>query len=135
VREEGLIGWEARADKASGMTEDATGQERRTAQRYLCAGEAEMVVSGCGLRFRGRIANLSAGGCYLEIECGLERGTNVELCMEEEGMPLRLAAHILMRRRDGVGCRFTQVSPRKAHQIESLIAELAQLRAAEQSCR
>ena len=101
-------------------------KERRTAPRYRCAAEAELVVPSCGLRFRGRIADLSTGGCFMETPCRLERGTSVEIRMEAEGVPLRVAAHLLACRPNGVGCRFSQLSPRKIQQLQSLIAELRQ---------
>ena len=112
------------------MTGEGSGQERRAAPRYGCAGEAEVVAPGCGLRYRGRISNLSAGGCFIEAQCPLERGTSVEVWMKAEGLPLRVAAHLLVRRRNGVGFRFGEMSARKREQIESLILELAELRAA-----
>jgi len=103
-------------------------QERRAAPRYHCAGEAELAVPGCGLVFRGRIADLSKVGCFLETECRLERGTSVEIRLTVDGFPLRLAAHLLVRRANGLGFRFNQLTARKLEQIEGLIAELKSAR-------
>ncbi|HUB00365.1 MAG TPA: PilZ domain-containing protein [Terracidiphilus sp.] len=106
------------------MSDGTSGTERRTARRYGCAGDAEIVVPGRGLRYSGRIGNLSAGGCFIEVKCSLERGTAVEVWMNAEGQPLRVAANLLARREGGVGCRFHSVTPRKVEQIRILIAEL-----------
>jgi len=46
---------------------------------------------------------------------------------------LRIAAHLLAHRPNGIGCRFTQLTARKLQQIESLIAALRQARPAKQS--
>ncbi len=108
------------------MSDGTSGIERRTARRYGCAGEAEIVVPGRGLRYSGQIGNLSAGGCFIEAKCSLERGTSVEVWMNAEGQPLRVAANLLAKREGGVGCRFHSVTPRKLEQIRSLIAELEQ---------
>lgn len=98
--------------------------DRRSARRYGCAGNAEIVVPGCGLRFPGRIANLSSSGCLVEAVCRLERGTCVELCFVAEGMPLRVPANLMARRGTGVAFRFGQLSARRLEQIGALIAEL-----------
>jgi hypothetical protein len=111
--------------QATGMTEAATGADRRTAQRYGCAGDAEIVVPGRGLRYSGKIGNLSVGGCFIEAHCALERGTQVEVWMNAEGQPLRVAANLMVRRTTGVGLRFLGMTDRKAQQVRGLIAELA----------
>ncbi|HTW47257.1 MAG TPA: PilZ domain-containing protein [Acidobacteriaceae bacterium] len=107
------------------MSDAATKAERRTAQRYGCAGDAEIVLPGRGLRFAGKIGNLSAGGCFIEAHCVLERGTAVEVWMNADGQPLRVAANLMVRRSTGVGLRFLGLTERKTEQIRSLIAELA----------
>lgn len=107
------------------MSDAATGAERRGAQRYGCAGDAEIVVPGRGLRYAGKIGNLSLGGCFIETRCGLERGTAVEVWMNAQGQPLRVAANLVVRRTTGVGLRFLGMTDRKAQQVRALIAELA----------
>lgn len=111
--------------------DNALDRERRAAPRYGCAGEAELFIPGCGLQYRGRIADLSRAGCFMETECRLERGTCAEIVMNVEGVPLRLAAHLQVRRANGVGFRFSQLTARKLEQIECLIAELRRERGAE----
>ena len=108
------------------MADDPNGRERRHAQRYGCAGDAEIVVPGNGLRFAGRVVNLSASGCFVETDCRLERGTSVEVWMNAEGLPLRVSANLIVRRPGGVGLRFHNVSPRRLEQIRHLIRELSQ---------
>jgi hypothetical protein len=106
------------------MADGGSGIERRTAARYGCAGDAEVVVPGRGLHYKGKIGNLSAGGCFIEAQCSLERGTRVEVWMNVQGQPLRLAASLLVRRPSGVGLRFEGVTERKLAQIRTLIVEL-----------
>src|ERR1700733_12411219 len=107
------------------MDDAANGAERRTAPRYGCTGEAEIVVPGRGLRYAGRIGNLSVQGCLLETDCRLERGTSVEIWMNAEGQPIRVAANLLIRRDGSAAFRFHSLTPRKLNQIAALIAELA----------
>ena len=111
----------------------AQAAERRKAPRFGCAGAAEIVVPGRGLRYRGRVVDLSAGGCFIEAECRLERGTAVELWMEPEGEPLRILAHLVVRRPNGIGCSFHGLTERKMREVNrlmGLLAEEARLRAA-----
>jgi hypothetical protein len=108
------------------MSDAATGAEKRQATRYSCAGDAEIVVPGRGLHYTGRIVDLSAGGCFVETTCRLERGTSVELWMSTRGLPLRLAANLVVRRHNGIGFRFHNVVPRKLELIRMLTAELAE---------
>jgi hypothetical protein len=111
--------------EVTGMSDATRGSERRAAQRYECPGIAEIVLPGRGLHYAGKIGNLSVGGCFIEARCGLERGTAVEVWMNAEGQPLRVAANLMVRRTTGVGVRFLGLTERKAQQIRSLIAELA----------
>lgn len=114
----------ASPSSSSPVPAPAAGPERRQTPRYRCVGLAEIAVPGRGLRYRGRIGNLSAQGAFIETDCPLERGTSVELRMETEGMPLRVAANLMARRRNGVGLRFHNVTARKLDQIHAIIAEL-----------
>jgi hypothetical protein len=82
------------------------------------------VLPGRGLRYAGKIGNLSVGGCFIEAQCSLERGTAVEVWMRAAGQPLRVAANLMVRRTTGVGLRFLGMTDRKAEQIRTLIAEL-----------
>lgn len=106
------------------MSDAPAGAEKRQARRYNCPGDAEIVVPGRGLRYPGRIVDLSAGGCFIETTCRLERGTSVELWMSARGLPLRLAANLIVRRPNGIGFRFHGVVARKLELIRMLIAEL-----------
>lgn len=106
------------------MSSEEYVRERRREPRYGCAGAAEIVVPGCGLRFKGRIANLSFSGCLVEAACRLERGTRVELCFVAQGIPLRIPAHLMEQRANGVSFRMGQLSARTLEQIAALIVEL-----------
>ncbi|HEY6446506.1 MAG TPA: PilZ domain-containing protein [Acidobacteriaceae bacterium] len=111
------------------MSNQAIDAERRSSPRFACAGEAEIVLPGGGLRFTGTIRDLSIGGCFLETQCRLERGTSVEIWMCAQGMPLRMAANLVVKRETGVGFRFYGVTGRKMDMIRGLMAELAEERA------
>lgn len=107
------------------MGNETTIRERREAARFGCAGKAELVVPGRGLRYPGQVVDLSTHGCFIETDCRLERGTSLEIWMTPQGEPLRIAAHLMVRRPNGVGLRFHALTERKLRQVEWLIKELA----------
>jgi hypothetical protein len=111
------------ADNQSGMSDETSEILRRAAPRYGCVGDAEIVLPGRGLRYPGRIGDLSIGGCFLEARCRLERGTAVEIWMNAQGQPLRVAANLMVQRENGAGFRFHSVTARKLLQIRSLEQE------------
>ncbi|HEX4006159.1 MAG TPA: PilZ domain-containing protein [Acidobacteriaceae bacterium] len=108
------------------MNDESTAILRRTAPRYGCVGNAEIVLPGRGLHYAGQIGDLSVGGCFIEARCRMERGTAVEIWMNARGQPLRMAANLMVQRENGAGFRFQSVTPRKLDQIKILIAELAE---------
>lgn len=102
------------------------GQEQRRYPRYACDGYAEVHLPHAGLRFRGRIQNLSVSGCYIETEVNLERGTYVEIFFRVRQLRFRMAGNIAgIEWRKGVRIAFHEVSSRGAAYVEELVRELA----------
>jgi hypothetical protein len=118
------------ADNQIEMDGEIQSEGMRADPRYGCAGDAEIVVPGRGLRYAGKIGDLSLRGCFIEVGCRLERGTCVEVWMNARGQPLRVAANLMVQKNSGVGLKFLGVPARKEEQIKSLIAELAEEAAA-----
>jgi hypothetical protein len=114
------------ADNQIEMDGEIQSEGMRADPRYGCAGDAEIVVPGRGLRYAGKIGDLSLRGCFIEVGCRLERGTCVEVWMNARGQPLRVAANLMVQKNSGVGLKFLGVPARKEEQIKSLIAELAE---------
>ncbi len=99
--------------------------ESKEAPRRGTASDAEIVLPGRGLQYKGQIAVLSGERCVIETKCRLEPGTAVEVWMRTEGMPLRLAARLVERQERGVEFKFEPMPARKLQQIEMLKAELS----------
>jgi PilZ domain len=103
-----------------------TNAERRQHPRYSCEGIAEVFIIGKGLRFKGRIADLSEAGCYIETPHQLERGTHVELTFEVNRMRFRLSGGIrVVHLRAGIGIAFDNMNERRRLFVQDLIEELA----------
>lgn len=95
-----------------------------TKTRETSASDVEVVLPGRGLQYEGKITYLNTKGCLVATKCRLEPGTNVEIWMRTEGMPLRVMANLLERRATGVEFQFHPMPDRKMHQIEILQGEL-----------
>jgi hypothetical protein len=105
--------------------------ERRRAARYDCDVYAEVFLPTGGLKFRGRILNMSVTGCFIEAEFNLERGTQVEVYVETNSSRFRVAGKVsALRSRRGVGIFFVDLTRRGARQIEELVEELKAAEAA-----
>ena len=102
--------------------------DKRRHPRYSCDGYAEVFLPHGGLLFRGRIANLSVSGCFIETTmANLERGTLVEVYFVTNQLQFRMQGNIAeVRQKRGAGISFVNVTPRRAVQIAALIGELAE---------
>jgi hypothetical protein len=102
-------------------------QDRRKSRRYLCTGDAKVIVLGGALTFVGQIQDLSMVGCRVvtEVAFTLERGTHVEVVMVIEHVNFRVAAGVRSNHKTrGVGLEFTHLSTRCARLVQDLIAEI-----------
>lgn len=99
-------------------------EEPSQAPRRGDANDAEIVLPGRGLQFRGQIVELTPEGCLLDTKCRLEAGTAVEVWLRTEGMPLRLAATLGERKERGVEFTFQPMPAHKREQVQTLRREL-----------
>ena len=105
-------------------------RDRRKALRYEVDDSAAILLVRVGSTLRGRILDLSSGGCRIRTNDRFSVGiyTFVEIEFIHEGMPFRLAGVIqAVHDRTIVGIRFLDVSERKGRQLEELIQDLAEL--------
>ncbi|HUH62855.1 MAG TPA: PilZ domain-containing protein [Terracidiphilus sp.] len=111
-----------------------TGRERRSEVRLKVETSAIILLVNVGSRLRGRILNLSLGGCRIRTEERFPVGiyTRVETEFRLDGLPFRLGGVVqAIQERNCVGIRFLDMSERKRQQVEQLIGELADLSAGE----
>ena len=118
----------AKSDQAEARTAKPSGRERRTDARVEVDTSATILLVNVGSRLRGRILNLSLGGCRIRTEERFPVGiyTRVETEFHLEGLPFRLGGVVqAIQERNCVGVRFLDVSERKRQQVQQLIGELA----------
>ncbi len=92
---------------------------------------ASILLVNVGSTLRGRILDLSLGGCRIRTDERFPVGiyTRVETEFRLEGLPFRLGGVIqAIYDRNMVGIRFLDLSERKRQQVLDLIGEIEQMR-------
>jgi c-di-GMP-binding flagellar brake protein YcgR len=116
-------------EKVGGDEGPAAQPKGRRESRQGVDTSAEILLVNVGSRLRGRIVDLSLGGCRIRTDERFPVGiyTRVEAEFRLEGLLFRLGGviqHIYDRRT--VGIRFLDLSERKRQQVLDLIAEIGE---------
>jgi hypothetical protein len=105
------------------------GRDRRAQSRLPVDTSADILLINIGCRVRGRIQDMSVGGCRIRTDERFPVGiyTRVETEFRLQGLPFRLSGVIQAvhdQQRQLVGIRFLDMSVRKREQVEQLIKEM-----------
>jgi hypothetical protein len=102
--------------------------ERRQHARYSMDAWAEVMVKDGTMLFRGRVLDISQGGCYIETEARLRLapGTPVEIVFRMHDRVFQCEGTSRMVRTRGAGFLFEQMSARVRLGLEGLIRELSE---------
>jgi c-di-GMP-binding flagellar brake protein YcgR len=106
-------------------------RERRVQSREEVDTKAVIFLINIASRLRGRILDLSPGGCRIRADERFPVGiyTRVETEFRLGGLPFRLGGVIqAIHDRRTVGIRFLDMSSRKREQVTQLIEEIRQMR-------
>ncbi len=104
-------------------------RERRWESRQEVDTSAEILLVNVGSRLRGRILDLSVGGCRIHTDDRFPVGiyTRVETEFRLDGLSFRLGGVIQhIHDRKTIGIRFLDLSERKRQQVRDLIAEITE---------
>jgi len=99
--------------------------ERRRHPRYRCQNSVEIHIAN-GASFWGTVADLSLGGCYVEMPIPLDTGTKLKLAIwfgQEKAWAEGEVAHRTPG--FGVGIRFVQISDQDVERIRVFLSKLA----------
>jgi hypothetical protein len=108
-------------------------RDRRQSTRHELNDSAEIRLVNVGSMLKGRILDLSLGGCCIRTAERFPVGiyTRVETEFYLQGLPFRLGGVIqAIHDRDTVGIRFLDLSDRKRQQVLELIDEISEMRTA-----
>jgi Tfp pilus assembly protein PilZ len=111
---------------------DITGPVR---PRYNCAGSADIRLPRWGRSEKGKIANLSVGGCNIKSNYAFEVGEDIEMILQVNKMSFRAAGsviHVPLLDADGkakasdlgIGVQFKNMTAGARERLQELIAEL-----------
>ena len=102
--------------------------ERRKHTRYAVDAWAEVMVADGRMLFRGRVLDVSVGGCYVETEARLRLapGTPVEVIFRLNDEVFRCDATTRMIRTKGAGFLFSNLTAKMQMELERLIRELSE---------
>jgi hypothetical protein len=102
-------------------------EERRIFPRYKCEGGAEIHKRGVDARVWGNLADISLGGCYVEMMTPFPSGTDVEVVVAACGRRLRSAGIVRTCHAGcGMGVQFTDISDDDRAQLQQLVNALAE---------
>lgn len=108
------------------------GIERRKQARHEVDTSATILLVNVAARIKGRIVDLSLGGCRIRTDERFPVGiyTRIETEFNLEGLPFRLGGVVqAILEKDLVGIRFLDLSPRKRDQVTQLIGEIDEMNA------
>jgi PilZ domain-containing protein len=102
------------------------GGERRRYTRYAVDAWAEVLLKDGTMLFRGRLLDVSLGGCYIETEARLRLapGSGVEMVFRVGDKVLRCDGVSRMVRERGAGFLFASMNARTRDELDGLIREL-----------
>jgi Tfp pilus assembly protein PilZ len=105
--------------------------ERR---RFACSGSADIHSGLVGLLEKGRVANLSPGGCYVQTAFAFEVGEKVEMTLHVNHMSFRVTGKVVHAPSaapgdrkaavPGIGVQFTNMSAGARARLKELIGDL-----------
>jgi hypothetical protein len=100
--------------------------DRRAHTRYAVDAWAEVMVQDGSMLFRGRVLDVSVGGCYVQTEARLRLapGTRVEMVFRLGDRVFRCDAISRMLRQRGAGFLFEGMNAAIRAELEALINEL-----------
>ena len=100
--------------------------DRRAHTRYAVDAWAEVMVQDGSMLFRGRVLDVSVGGCYVQTEARLRLapGTRVEMVFRLGERVFRCDAISRMLRQRGAGFLFEGMNAAMRAELEALIQEL-----------
>ena len=97
------------------------GKERRQFPRRICAIEAELTAEGYSVGIPVKIADISLGGCYIEMFSPLPRNSLVELSLKLDDSTLHVSGKVRSSQTGfGMGIAFTSMSPEDFEKLKKV---------------
>jgi hypothetical protein len=104
-------------------------QDRRTSARVKCTSSAEVYPTGETAPMRTRTADLSLGGCFLEMPNPLPKGTQIRIALWVKEFKLWANAEVITSTPGfGIGVKFTEMTEQDRSQLKQFIESMVRIR-------
>jgi hypothetical protein len=113
------------AYESSGEPAVKSAGERRFAPRLRCVASAELHPDGQAAPIMASIADLSIGGCFVEMPTTLRIGTHLRVILWLDGVKLQADAVVSNTRAGfGMGLHFPDLPPEEQTRLQEYIAKI-----------
>ena len=110
-----------------GSVRDA--RDRRTAPRVKCTNSAEVYPSGETAPIRTRTADLSQGGCFLEMPNPLPKGTKIRIALWIKDSKIWADGEVVTSTPGfGIGVKFTELAQQDKNYLREFLASMIRSR-------
>lgn len=110
-----------------GSVRDA--HDRRTSPRVKCANSVEVYPTGDTAPIRTKTADLSLGGCFLEMPNPLPKGTHVRIALWIKESKIWANGEVVTSTPGfGIGVKFTEITEPDKNQVKRLIGSMVRIR-------
>jgi hypothetical protein len=107
----------------------AAQKDRRTNPRMKCVNSAEVYLPGESAPIRTRTADLSAGGCFLEMPNPLRTGTEVRIALWVEDFKLWAGGKVITSTPGfGIGVKFIEMTEQDSSQLKRFLGSKTRVR-------
>jgi hypothetical protein len=104
-------------------------KDRRTSPRLKCASSVEVYPTGESAPIRTRTADLSLGGCFLEMPNPLPKGTQIRVALWVKEFKLWANAEVVTSTPGfGIGVKFTEIAEQDRNQLKQFLESMVRIR-------
>jgi PilZ domain len=104
-------------------------RDRRTSPRLKCTNSVEVYPAGETTPIRIRTADLSLGGCFLEMPNPLPKGTQVRIALWVKEFKLWASAEVVTSTPGfGIGVKFTEMPEQDRKELKQFLESMVRIR-------
>ena len=104
-------------------------RDRRANPRVKCTSSAEVYPTGQAAPIRTRTADLSLGGCFLEMPNPLPKGARIKIALWVKDFKLWANAEVVTSTPGfGIGVRFTEITEPDRNQLRQFLDSMVRIR-------
>jgi hypothetical protein len=113
------------AGRSSSGSPGGSAADRRTLPRVRCTASAELHPEGKGATIMAGIADLSLGGCFVDMPMPVPIGTQLKVVVWLDAVKLQTSAVVSnIRPGFGMGLHFTGLPPEEKSKLETYLAKI-----------